>query len=102
MQIGEQNLPFSQQAVLGRQRFLHFDDHVRFREDALRAIDHLCPDADVIFVGITRPDARAFLNQNSMALARQGRGSRGDEPDTVLLRFNLFRNADDHAEDSDQ
>ena len=71
MQIGEKNLPFAQQLILGRQRFFHFHDHLRARENIFRVVDDLRAGRDVIWIGITGANARAFFHQDGMTAPRQ-------------------------------
>ena len=96
MQVGEQNLPFAQQTVLGFQRLLDLHDHLSLTENFLSRVDNLRTDCDVALVRETTARARAFLHQNGVAAAREsGRGGR-KQADAMFLLFDFLRDADDH------
>jgi hypothetical protein len=98
MKIGKKNLPLSQKRKLGRQRFLHFHDHFRFRPNVVGKIDNLGAGLFVIRVGITRTDSGIFFDQDGVAAFGQLFRSRGQQRDTLLLFLNFLWNPDDHLQ----
>ena len=95
-------MSFAEKSVFRFQRLLHLHDHLGLRVNFLRRVDDLRTGIDVSLVGITGTDSRSFLHENAVTFSRESRGRGWNEPDPVLLRFNFFRNADDHLENSDE
>src|SRR5204863_6014631 len=85
----------------GRQRLLHFYDHLRLLKQFFGGIDDLCAGRDVILISESGTNSRALLHEHRMAAAGQGGRGSGNESNAMFLLLNFFRDADDHAGDSD-
>ena len=81
-------------------RLLHLDDHLGGREYIRRAGHDLGPGPAVGRVVEPDPGAGAALDDNAMAVVGQLANAAGDETDTVLVGFHLFRNPDKHRSTS--
>ena len=64
VQVGEDDLAFPDQIVLGRQRLFDVHDHVGRSEDLLGRVDHLGPGLDVGLVGKAAAGTGVFLHQH--------------------------------------
>ena len=80
MEIGEEELLRSQQVVLGGDRFLDLDDHLRAGEDLGRGVDQLGAGRCVLGVGEAAAEPGVPLDEDLVpardVLGDAGRGGR--------------------------
>ena len=97
VEVGEQDLAFADQAVLGCERLLDLDDHLGLPVDLGRRVDDLRADGRVLLVLDPRAEAAATLDQHGVAGFDELHHHRRDGADAVLLGFDLCGYADDHG-----
>ena len=96
MEIGEKDLSFAQQRILGGERFLHLHDHLRALEKLGRALHDLRSGRSVVRIWISGSDASVFLHQDCVAAFGELISRRGQQTHAIFLLLYLFRDADDH------
>ena len=96
MKIGEKDLSFPQKRKFGRQRLLHFDDHVRAGPNILGQVDDFRAGLFVILIGITGTDTGVFFHEQSVSALGQLLHRRGEKRDALFLFLNFLGNADNH------
>ena len=96
MEVGEEELIGAQEIVLGGNRFLDLDDHLRAGENLGVRIDEFGPGCLVLCVGETAAGAGAPLHYDLMTVRFEFRDARRRGRDPILPVFDLFRHAYDH------
>ena len=82
---------------LVRLGFFYFDDHVGLAEHLVRPVDHGCANLLVGVIRQARALARRAFDDHAVAAADQLLGADWQHSDTVLVRFHLFGNANNHG-----
>ena len=100
MQVREQELAGTQERILVRKRFLDLDDEVGLLEHPGVVLDHRRASLLVVHVRVAGADARATLDQHPVAAFGELVGRRRQERHAVFLLFDLFGDADLHADDT--
>src|SRR6187551_1429071 len=96
MEVREQDLVLADQREFFRLRFFDLDDQIRSGPN-LRALgDDGGACSFVVFIRDPTAEACATLDQYLVARSSQFVRSYGQERDAVLVRFDLFRYADNH------
>ena len=90
VQVGEDDLAFADQVVLGRQRFFDMHDHVGRIEDLLGGVDHLGPGFHIGFIGKAAAATGIFLHQHRVPVVDHHFHARRGHAHPVLFRLDLF------------
>jgi len=96
VEIGEENLVFTKEAVFGGEGFLHLDDQIG-REGVGMVGDQLGAGLLVLLVGIAGADAGVFFHDHLVPALDELVGGGGKQGDTCFLRFDLLGHTNDHG-----
>jgi len=96
MEIRENDLTFSHQAILCLQRLLYFDDHIRCFPDILGRSKDLSACGNILAVVEPGLDPGIFFNKDLMAFTYVSCGSSRSKSDTIFAVFDLFWTPDPH------
>ncbi len=96
MQIGEQDLAFTQLHPFGRLRFLDLHHHLGAGKDFGGACHHLGPGLAVDIIVLVDPEARPGFDDHAMPGSDIFAHGFGGKADAELARLDFLGNADQH------
>ncbi|MNI83545.1 hypothetical protein D3C73_1403630 [compost metagenome] len=97
MQIGKQNQPLAEIAVLFRQRFFHFYNHVRLAPHFRSGLRYCCTLIQILAIHKATARTSPLLNKHLMACFAECFNSGWRDRYTVLVVLDFFGHADNHV-----
>ena len=98
MQIREQHLAFVEQCAFGRQRLLHFHDHLAFSEDLRRFLLDCSASGFVIGIGCADAGAGAAFHPDLMPMSFQLAHAFGCQAHPVFMGLDLTDSTNAHTQ----